>query len=134
MQDDERAQMGRQHIFVVNGSPDFLDVARELLQEEHYNVTTTNFVPQSFDQIAALNPALVILDLAVGVRAGGGLLERPAPAARLRDIPTIVVSTNPRYLKSVQADPAGSGAPRVLRKPFDLDDLLRAVDQLIGPA
>jgi CheY-like chemotaxis protein len=134
MQDDERAQMGRQHIFVINGSPDFLDVARELLQEEHYNVTTTNFVPQSFDQIAALDPALIILDLAVGVRAGWELLERLAHAARLRDIPTIVVSTDPRYLDAVQADPARYGAHRLLRKPFDLDDLLRAVNELIGPA
>jgi hypothetical protein len=38
-------QMRRQHIFVVNGSAEFLDVVRELLQDEHYNVTTTNFVP-----------------------------------------------------------------------------------------
>jgi hypothetical protein len=28
-------QMQRQHIFVVNGSADFLDVVRELLQDEH---------------------------------------------------------------------------------------------------
>ena len=39
-------QMHRQHIFVVNGSADFLDVVRELLQDEHYNVTTTDFVPK----------------------------------------------------------------------------------------
>jgi DNA-binding response OmpR family regulator len=27
----ERRQMGRKHVFVVNGSPEFLDVVRELL-------------------------------------------------------------------------------------------------------
>jgi response regulator RpfG family c-di-GMP phosphodiesterase len=35
------AQMKRQHVFVINGSPDFLDIMRELLQDEAYNVTTT---------------------------------------------------------------------------------------------
>ena len=49
-------QMQRQHIFVVNGSADFLDVVRELLQDEHYNVTTTNFVPQTFQQIEIARP------------------------------------------------------------------------------
>jgi CheY-like chemotaxis protein len=134
MHDDERAQMGRQHIFVVNGSSDFLDLARELLQEERYNVTTTNFVPATFEQIEALNPSLVILDLAVGIQAGWDLLERLAHSARLRAIPVIVVSTNPHYLDAVQADPARYGGQRVLSKPFDLDDLLRAVEELIGPA
>jgi hypothetical protein len=32
----------RHHVFVVNGSPDFLTLARHLLQEEHYRVTTTS--------------------------------------------------------------------------------------------
>jgi hypothetical protein len=48
------AQMRRQHIFVVNGSVEFLDVVRELLQEERYNVTTTNFVPRTFHQRTAV--------------------------------------------------------------------------------
>jgi len=44
-------QMQRQHVFVVNGSVEFHDVVRELLQDEHYNVTTTNFIPRTFHQI-----------------------------------------------------------------------------------
>lgn len=55
----EAAQMRRKHIFAVNGSSDFLDVIRELFQEEAYNVTTTNFVPHTFEQITALQPSLV---------------------------------------------------------------------------
>ena len=38
-------QMRRQHIFVVNGSAAFLDVVRELLQDEQYNVTTPTSSP-----------------------------------------------------------------------------------------
>jgi CheY-like chemotaxis protein len=52
-------QMRRQHIFVVNGSAAFLDVVRELLQDEQYNVTTTNFVPLTFKQIETAQPSLL---------------------------------------------------------------------------
>jgi CheY-like chemotaxis protein len=63
-------QMQRQHIFVVNGSAAFLDVVRELLQDERYNVTTTNFVPQTFKQIEISRPSLLIVDLIHGEMAG----------------------------------------------------------------
>jgi CheY-like chemotaxis protein len=45
----ERHQRERQHIFVVSGASEFLDIVRELLESEEYNVTTTNFVPKTFD-------------------------------------------------------------------------------------
>jgi CheY-like chemotaxis protein len=130
----EMNQMHRQHIFVVNGAPEFLDAVRALLQEERYNVTTTNFVPHTFDQIAALEPDLLIIDLAAGIQAGWELLERLGQEAQTQDIPVIVVSTRPKYLDAVRADPARYGAQRFLAKPFDIDDMLTAVDELIGKA
>ena len=79
--------MERQHIFAVNGAPDFLDIIRELLQGEDYNVTTTNFVPETFDQIAVLDPALIIIDLIIGERSGKDLLAHIADEAKTREIP-----------------------------------------------
>jgi DNA-binding response OmpR family regulator len=134
MDEAERCQRQRQHIFVVNGASEFLDIVRELLESEEYNVTTTNFVPQTFDVIVALDPSLVILDLAIHVRAGWELLEQLHNAVVTNTIPVIVVSTVPEYLERVQADGARYGAQRFLGKPFDIDDLLGAVAELIGPA
>ena len=73
---EDRRQEGRKHIFAINGSPDFLNIVRELFQEKAYNVTTTNFVPNSFDQIQALQPDALIVDVAVGQSAGWELLEQ----------------------------------------------------------
>ena len=50
----EQRQRERKHVFCVNGSADFPDVLRQLFQEERYNVTTTDFVPRTFNEIAAL--------------------------------------------------------------------------------
>ena len=130
----EQTKMARKHVFCVNGAPEFLEVLREFLQDEKYNVTTTNFVPQTFDQIEALKPDLVIIDLVVGEQAGWDLLKRLDRDATTRDIPVIVFSTNPELLERAQADPDRYGGERFLRKPIDLDDLLEAVDDLIGDA
>src|SRR5215207_5326036 len=107
-------QMQRQHIFVVNGSAAFLDVVRDLLQDERYNVTTTNFVPETYDQFASLKPALLILDLAVGEHAGWDLLERLHGDAATRGIPVIVTSTDPRFLRRAEAEAARYGSHRYL--------------------
>ena len=97
-------QMQRQHIFVVNGSADFLDVVRELLQDEHYNVTTTNFVPRTFKQVETAQPSLLIVDLIHGEMAGWDLLAELRLEAATRNIPMILVSTSNQLLEKAEAE------------------------------
>ena len=130
----EREQMERQHIFVVNGSPVFLDLVRELLQGEDYNVTTTNFVPETYDQIAALQPSVLIVDLEVGKRAGWDLLERLQAEASTNDIPTVMVVTDPQLMERAQAHKTRFGIKHVLTMPFDTDELVNAIEDLVGAA
>ena len=98
----DRSQEQRKHIFAIDGSPDFLNVIRELFQDEGYNVTTTNFVPNSFAQIAALDPDALIVDIVVGQRVGWELLEHLNAAAATTGIPVLIVSTDPRLLERAQ--------------------------------
>jgi CheY-like chemotaxis protein len=130
----ERRRMARQHIFVVNGAPPVLELLRELFQGESYNVTTTNFVPETFDQIAALTPDLLMVDVVAGDQAGWHLLERLNGEAATRGIPVIIFSTSPALLDRARDLAMTDGASRVLAKPFDLDALLALVEELIGPA
>ncbi len=134
MTDTEQSRMERRHIFAVNGSPDLLDIFRMLFQSHDYNVTTTNFVPQTFEQIVALRPSILLIDLAYGEQAGWELLERLQGEARTHKIPVVVLSTNKSSLERVEADPARYGGDCLLAKPFDIDELLAAVRSLIGPA
>jgi CheY-like chemotaxis protein len=127
-------QMQRQHIFVVNGSADFLDVVRELLQDEHYNVTTTNFVPRTFKQVETAQPSLLIVDLIHGEMAGWDLLAELRLEAETRNIPMILVSTSQHLLEKAEAERVVWGGDRYLLKPFSLDGLLQAIQDLIGPA
>ena len=127
-------QMQRQHIFVVNGSADFLDVVRDLLQDEHYNVTTTNFVPYTFKQIEIARPSLLIIDLIHGEMAGWDLLAELRREAATRDIPVILVSTSKQLLEKAEAERVVWGSDRYFLKPFRLDALLQAIQDLVGPA
>ena len=130
----EAAQMTRQHIFAVNGAPEFLNLIRELLQDESYNVTTTNFLPRTFEQIAALAPDLLLIDLVVGERAGWELLDQLQTDADTRGVPLIVFSTSPHLLERAKALETPGGRRRFLDKPFDIDALLGLVRELIGHA
>jgi DNA-binding response OmpR family regulator len=133
-QDSERQQAERKHIFAVNGAVDFLETLRELLQDEKFNVTTTNYVPETFDQIAALDPDLIIVDLAVGQRAGWDLLERLHEEAATRHIPVLVTSTDQRLLDRVKADVARYGKNQFVAKPMNIDELIGTVHEMIGSA
>jgi DNA-binding response OmpR family regulator len=131
---EDRSQEQRQHIFAINGSPDFLNVIRDLFQEEEYNVTTTNFVPNSFEQIAALEPDALIVDIVIGQSAGWELLERLHAEAATTGIPVLVVSTDPGLLEKAQEQAARYGENRYLIKPFGLDEILAHIQEMIGEA
>jgi PleD family two-component response regulator len=130
----ERDQMDRQHILLVNSDPAILDLARVLLGEARYNVTTTNAVPRTFALIAAAQPALLVVDLAVTEYSGWDLLARlhaePATAA----IPVIVTARDPRLLAYADRYPHIFGGPGRLALLFDVTTMLDAVRALIGPA
>ena len=131
---EHRRQEGRKHVFAINGSPDFLNIVRDLFQEENYNVTTTNFVPNSFDQIAAVQPDALIVDVVVGQQAGWELLEQLHAEAATTGIPVLVLSTSPRLLEKAQDQAGRYGTHRYLDKPFDLDALLTHIWAMIGEA
>jgi DNA-binding response OmpR family regulator len=131
---ENRSREERKHVFAINGSPDFLNVIRELFQEEAYNVTTTNFVPNSFAQIAAVQPDALIVDVAVGERAGWALLEELHAGAATTGIPVLVLSTSPRLLENAQEQAERYGTHRYLDKPFDVEALLTHIRAMIGEA
>ncbi len=128
----EQSQMAHPHIFAINGDPDFLNVVRAFLQDERYNITTTNFVPRTFDQIAALQPSLLLIDLTIGKEAGWDLLERLHKEADTRNIPLIVVSNDQKLLDQARQNSERYGGKNFIARPLDLDALLSTIESLIG--
>ena len=130
----ERVQLARKHVFCVNSSSSLLDVVRSLLEEEQYHVTTTRFVPHTYDQIVALQPRLLIVDVVIGTDAGWSLLEQLRGELITHGIPIIVTSTNDDLLHRARNLHQLNGMANYLSMPFDIDTLLNMVENLIGPA
>jgi DNA-binding response OmpR family regulator len=130
----ERARMARRHIFILDAEPTILELVRALLEEEHYNVTSSNYVASTRAMIAVLQPDLVILDLVWGQQAGWELLEGLAHEASTAGVPVLITSTDRRLLDEAAANPERYGTHRDLIKPFDVEDLVRTVRELAGPA
>lgn len=124
----------RRHILAVNDSVELLTLLQELLEEEHYAVTTATFPTTTFDQIVTLAPTLLILDLVDGHQAAWDLLVRVGSEASTREMPILVTSTSQRVLDAAQHHHAQANGRHYLRKPFDLDELLRIVTDVVGPA
>ena len=130
----ELRQLDRQHIVVVNRDPAFLDLVRLLLQQERYNVTTTNFVPRTFHQIVALRPALLIIDLQVAQFSGWDLLERLHADALINTVPVIITATDPQLLDHAHRHRQLYGGQDYLALPFVLNTLLDTIHAIIGGA
>ncbi len=130
----QRVQLARKHVFCVNSSSPLLDVVRALLEEEEYHVTTTRFVPHTYEQIVALQPQLLIVDVVVGIDTGWCLLERLRGESTTRPVPIIVTSTNDGLLHRARHLLQRNGTANYLSMPFDIDTMLNMVENLIGPA
>jgi CheY-like chemotaxis protein len=130
---NESDQAPRKHVFAVNSSPDFLLVVREVLADEGYAVTTSNFEPNVFTRIVMRHPDALIIDVAPGESAGWDLLRRLLQEATTSGIPVLATSTSPALLEQAQDEAAWYGTNRFfLTKPLDLDELVRTIWEMVG--
>jgi CheY-like chemotaxis protein len=74
------------------------------------------------------NPDLVVLDIMLPQRNGFDVLEELRRDARLRDVPTVVVTASPEQEDAALA----AGADRFFMKPFEPDELRTAVAELLA--
>ena len=115
------------HILVVNDTQEILDLFRELLEEEGYEVSLYSYAFDDLAEIKRVRPDLIILDFIVGGEAHGWqLLQKLKMGRATATIPVIVCSAALHLLRELEGHLKEKGVA-VVPKPFDIDDLLRAV-------
>jgi DNA-binding response OmpR family regulator len=75
-----------------------------------------------------------MVDLCHSEEAGWDLLTALRQEAATQQISVILVSTSKKYLERAKEEHAIWGGNRYLLKPFDLEELLRMIQELIGKA
>jgi DNA-binding response OmpR family regulator len=127
---------GRRHkILVVNDSPDFLSMMREVLADEGgYEVATLDKSEGVVREVSARPPHLLIIDILFREgRAGLAIAEELAAEADTARIPVLFCTALARSNISDDVwELTEQRGHQVLFKPFDLDDLLRVVGELLA--
>lgn len=117
--------MRERPVLVVDDDPSILLVVAELLDDEGYVVGTAANGAEALGAVERLDPALVLLDMRMPVIDGWGFVR--GLRARDKAVPPILVMTAAQDARRWAEE---VGAAGYVAKPFDLDDLLSAVERL----
>src|SRR5215208_4564092 len=125
---------GRQpHILVVNDTQEILDLMQELLEDEGYRVTTS-LALLDIHKVKALAPDIIVQDLLFeGTQEEGWTfltLARLDPG--LARIPLVLCTAATRTVNDPEmAEQLDRQGIRVVLKPFDIEDLLTALTEVL---
>jgi DNA-binding response OmpR family regulator len=127
------AKSGRERplAFVVNDTQEILDLFRDILEEEGYDVILNTFVPRGLHAVIEVDPDIVILDFMVGDEAQGWqLLQKMKMHRKTQSIPVVVCTGAVQLIRELEGHLASKNVGIVL-KPFDIDDLLLTINTTI---
>lgn len=118
----------RKCILVVNDTQEILALFRDILEGEGYEVHLYSFAFDDLAVIKEVRPDLVILDLIIGNEDHGWqLLQKMKMDRETAVVPVIVCSAAMHLLRELEGRLKEKNVG-VVAKPFDIDDLLRAVE------
>lgn len=127
--------MGKQ-ILIVDDKNELLHLMRRVLEDEQYQVYILQDGRDAVARMKMLLPDLLILDLKLGEISGQEVLKRLKSDPVTAEIPVIVytaavleaqevhrlIADNPEYYQGVY----------LLQKPFELQNLLKLVEQVVN--
>jgi two-component system, OmpR family, phosphate regulon response regulator PhoB len=106
---------------------DILNILNDLLTEQGYQVTSVDGSSDVFPSILSAMPDIIITDYILKEINGGEHCEQIKRDPSMSHVPVIILSGYSRLLESL----GNFGADAVISKPFDNDELLSKVSELI---
>ena len=123
----------KSRILVVNDTQEILELFRMLLEEEEgYDVVLSGFPIQQIKEIEQIKPDLIILDLVLGdENTGMQMLQMLKMQQSTVAIPVLVCTAALKIVQEQEGYLVSQGV-HVVYKPFEIDDLMANVKQLLG--
>jgi len=119
-------------ISVVNDNPEFLELMSAILADDAgYDVSLFDGERTTIDEIAAVRPDLLIVDLLLGGASGWEIVALARADARTADVPILVCSADVIALRDRAEELERVGNVHILRKPFGVDELTDTVAGLL---
>jgi DNA-binding response OmpR family regulator len=113
-------------ILLVNDEKDLVEVCGMVLEGQGHEVIALTDGAKAFDVAVRQPPDIIILDWVLGNMTGEDLLRALRAHPATRRTPILMISALP----DLEARAAVLGADGALGKPFDEDQLIRAVEEL----
>lgn len=115
-------------ILVIDDAPDLRQLYREILEDEGFEVTTSDCDPPAAHDVAHLQPSAIIVDCMLGSRPPGLQFLHELKANTLTTAIPVILATTARQTIVDELEPfLHAQQVTVLAKPFALDDLLDAL-------
>jgi CheY-like chemotaxis protein len=133
---DERSPVAPRRVSVVNDNPEFLELMRDILEGDRYEVSIINGEHISgIEPIRATAPDLLVVDLRLaqpGDRITGWDIARQIRAdPELARVPMILCTGAPDEVRERATELAALPHVEVLTKPFALGELESMVARLL---
>jgi CheY-like chemotaxis protein len=119
-------------VLVVDDEPSLRRLLTDLLSFEGYRVSTASDGAQALERLRHFRPDVVVLDLTMPVMGGLTFAEQCHRMDGYADLPIVAV-TAMHDVDGVAPRLEGLGVRKCLAKPFDLEELLAAVEQFAQP-
>ncbi|MCA1828270.1 MAG: response regulator [Myxococcales bacterium] len=118
--------MGTRRILLVDDDEDIRLTLGAVLQAEGFEVVEARNGLHALQQLMRKElPRAILLDMTMPVMTGFEFLDIQKEDPRIRDIPVIAVTVHAKVADL-------PGVARVVRKPFDLEDLLKVLREVLA--
>ncbi|RZK69863.1 MAG: response regulator [Pedobacter sp.] len=113
-------------ILILDDDQDILQMLKDILTQEGHAVEGHTHTDNIFTLIEEIKPDLLIVDYFINGLNGGEICSEVKRNPATAGLPVIILTGFDRVLKSL----GDYSADLVIAKPFDVEILLNAVDQL----
>ncbi|MBN9389397.1 MAG: response regulator [Chloroflexi bacterium] len=121
-------------ILVINDTQEILQLFADILTGEGYEVALHSYSTRDIDLVKRVAPDLIISDHPpTDEKQAWQFLQKLKMVRETASIPVVLCTTNSKTVVEGEGHLAAKGVIVVL-KPFDIDDLLNAVETQIGKA
>lgn len=124
-------------ITVVNDNPEFLDLVKDILEDDRYEATTIDGDrPDAVEAIAASRPDVLMIDLRMGTDEmhGWAVAQQVRADERFDGLPILLCSADIPALRGMADRLADDRRVRCLEKPFSIDQLTGLIEELLTNA
>lgn len=128
----ERSREGKaERILVINDTQYILELFRDILESEGYEVVLSSYPAQRVQEIEQVRPDLIILDFLFEGRAMGWQMVQQLSMYRgTAKIPVIICTAAVQEVREQEGYLVSQGIG-IVYKPFDVDQLLESVQKAL---